>query len=108
MKVMKVVKFGNKISLTGYKLSNSNAPGSATPVSQSLLEEYLFPFPAPANSFLTLSGVIRNGSSQYEGQEGGKISEQNQFNRLQLVQLECPRIIGSFCPHGVLFKIFSF
>ena len=92
IKVMKVETFRNKISLTGCKLSNSNAPGSEHPVSQSLLEESLFPFPAHALSFLPLFGVIRNGSSQYEGHEGGKIWEQNQFNRLQIVQFECPRV----------------
>ena len=62
IKVRKVEHFWNKISSTGSKWSNSNAPGSETPVSHSLLEESLFPFQSPAPSFLPLSGVIRNGS----------------------------------------------
>ena len=49
------------------------------------------PLPAPAASSLPLSGVIRNGSPQYKGQEGGKILEQNQLNRLQMVQFEYPK-----------------
>ena len=51
------------------------------------------PFSAPAASSLPLSGVIRNGSPQYGRKEGGKFSEQNLFNRLQMVQFECPRVI---------------
>ena len=50
-----------------------------------------FSFPTPAASFLPLSGVIRNGSPQYKGQEGGKFMWQNQFSRLQMVQFECAR-----------------
>ena len=49
-------------------------------------------FSAPAASFLPLSGVIRNGSPQYEGEEGGHFLEQNHFNRLQMVQFEYPRV----------------
>ena len=149
--------FWNKISLTGYKLSNLNVPGNVAPVSHSLLCESLFPIfspccflpsyhllgnkkldlpvwrtgrwknwgtksaeqhangpflmpqvlkplclihfcvnpfspiSAPAASFLPISWVIRNWTSQYERQEGGKIREQNLLNRLQMVQFECPK-----------------
>ena len=92
IKVRKVENFWDKISLTGCQWSNLNAPGSETPVSQSLLEESIFPFPASAPSYFLFSGVIRNGSPQYKGQEDGQISEQNQFNRLQMVQFECSRV----------------
>ena len=36
------------------------------------------------------SGVIRMGS-QYEGKKVGNSSDQKWLNRLQMVQLECPR-----------------
>ena len=51
----------NKISFTGCQWSSLNAPGSGTPVSHSLLKSSLFPFSAPAPSFLPLSGVLRKG-----------------------------------------------
>ena len=35
--------------------------------------------------------VIRNGTPQYKDQDDGKILRQNQLNRLQMVQFECPR-----------------
>ena len=38
-----------------------------------------------------LSGVIRNGSPQYEGQKLKNLWEQNWLNRQQMVQFECPR-----------------
>ena len=50
-----------------------------------------FPFSAPAHSFLPHSGVIRNWTSQYERLTSGNFLEQNQLNRLQRVQIECPR-----------------
>ena len=37
------------------------------------------------------SGVIRNGSPKYIGQEDEKMLWQNQLNKLQLVHFECPR-----------------
>ena len=79
----------NKIFSTGCKWSNSSAPRSETPVSHQLLGESIFPFPAPAPSFLPLSGVIRNGSPQYKGQEGGIFLKQNQLTRIQMGQFEC-------------------
>ena len=84
--------FWNKISLKDWKRSSLHAPGSGTPVSHSVLEISLFSFSAPAPSFLPLSGVIRNGSPQYKGLDVGNILEQKQFNRLQMVQFECPRV----------------
>ena len=85
MKVKKLENFWNKISLAGGKRSRLSAPGTGTPVSHSLLEESHFSFPAP------LSGVIDNWTPQYESQEVGKCMEQNQLNRLQMVQFECPK-----------------
>ena len=35
-------------------------------------------------------GLIDNWTPQYESQKGWKILEQNQLNRLQMVQFECP------------------
>ena len=61
-------------------------------MSHSLLEESISPFPAPAPSFLPLSGVIRNGSPQYKDKEDENIWEQNQLHRLQMVQFECPGV----------------
>ena len=46
---------------------------------------------APAPSFLPLSGVIRNWTSQYKDKVLN-CWEQNQFNRLQMVQSECPKV----------------
>ena len=92
IKVRKMEKLWDKISSTGYMWSILNAPSTETPVSHSLLGDSLFQFSAPAASSLPLSGVIRNGSPQYKGQEDGQISEQNQFNRLQMVQFECSRV----------------
>ena len=45
-------------------------------------------------SFLSSSlfWVIRNGSPQYKGQEGGNIFVHNQLNRIQKFQFECPRV----------------
>ena len=51
-----------------------------------------FPNSSPAPSFLLLSGVIRNGSTQYQGEGGGEILKQNQLNRLKMIQFECPRV----------------
>ena len=54
MKGNNVEFFWNKISFTG---SNwSNAPSTETPVSHPLLSESVFPFSAPAPSFLPLWG----------------------------------------------------
>ena len=92
MKGRKVDNFWNKFRLTGCKWSNLNAPGTETPVSHPIFGDSLFPFSAPAPSFPPLSGVIRNWTSQYERQKGGKCLEQNQVIRLQLVQFECPRV----------------
>ena len=47
-----IIKFWNNISITGCKWSNSNAQGSGTPVSHSLLGDSLSPFSAPASSSL--------------------------------------------------------
>ena len=85
MKTAKLENCLDKISLTGCKWSSLNAPSTETSVSHSLLSESLFSFSAP------LSGEIRNWTPQYKDQEGGKIWEQNQLNRLQMVQFECPR-----------------
>ena len=60
---------------------------------QFLIHFWVIPFPpfsAPAASSLPPSGVIRNGSPQYKGQEGKTFLEQNQLNELQMVQFECP------------------
>ena len=54
MKGRKFETFWDKISLTGYKWSNSNAPGSETPVSHPLLGDSLFPIFSPC-SFLSSS-----------------------------------------------------
>ena len=43
------------------------------------------PFPAPAAYSLSLSGLITNRSTQYEGKKGGKFLEPNQLNRLKMV-----------------------
>ena len=64
IKVRKVEKLWNKIRSAGCKWSNLNAIRTETPVSHSLLGDSLFPFSAPAASFLP--GVIRNWTSQYE------------------------------------------
>ena len=51
----KVEHFWSKISLTSYKRSSLNAPGSQTPVSHSHLVSSLFPFSSPAlPSFLSV------------------------------------------------------
>ena len=75
MKVKNVEYIWDKISPTGCKLSNLNAPSTETLASHSLLGESLFLI------FL----------SQYESQKGEKFMEQNQLNRLQMVQFECPK-----------------
>ena len=67
-------------------------PKYRIPESHSILGDSFFPFSAPAASSLLLSGVIRNWTSHYERLWGGIFFEQNQFNRLQMVQLECPRV----------------
>ena len=105
MKVRKVEIFWNKISPTCCNWSSLIAPGTETPVSHPLLGESLFPFQAPAASFLPLSGVIRNGSSQYEGQEGGTFVEQNQLNRLQMVHFERPRDTHPFVSRFIHFQV---
>ena len=56
----------------------------------------LFQFSVPAPSFLPLSGVIDNWTLQYECQKGGNFLEQNQLNRLLMVQFECPRVRNPF------------
>ena len=38
-----------------------------------------------------ISGVIRDWTPQYKDQDDGKIWRQNQLNRLQIVQFECPK-----------------
>ena len=76
-------KFGDKISLTGCKWSSLNAPSTETPVSHPFWGESLF--------LIFSSGVIRNWTPQYKDQDDGKIWEQNQLNRLQMVQFECPK-----------------
>ena len=50
-----------------------------------------FPFSVLAASFLLLSGVIRNWTSHYKGQERGKYLGQNQPNSVQMVQFEFPK-----------------
>ena len=84
-KSQKVGKFLNKISSKVCKWSSLNVPGTGTPVSHSLMEESCFSFPAP------LSGVIDNWTPQYESLKDRQILGQNQLNRLQMVQFECPR-----------------
>ena len=100
MKGKKVDNFWNKISLTGCKWSNLNAWGTGTIVSHSLLGDSHLPFFSPC-SFLpqSLSGVIRNWTSQYERQKSGNFLEQNQLNRLEMIQFECP----GYWNHCVLF-----
>ena len=86
-------KFLNKISSTGCKWSNLNAPPQVLkPLCPILFwVNPFFSFSAPAASFLPLSGVIDNWTSQYEGWRGVKFLEPNQLNRLQMVEFECPR-----------------
>ena len=86
-------KLLNKISLTCCKWSSLNAPRSETLVSHSLLRSSLLQFSAPAPSSLLLSGVIRIGLLWEAGEKDGKVIEQNQLNRLQMVQFECPSVI---------------
>ena len=47
-----------------------------------------FQFPAPADSSLWGN---KKREPQYKDQEGGNLLEQNQLNRLQMVQFECPK-----------------
>ena len=62
--------FCDKISLTGCKWPNLNAPGSGTSVSHSLLKSSLFPFSAlPFLSFLSL----QNEELGYYGRLGKKV-----------------------------------
>ena len=93
IKIRMVGKNSIKISLIGCKLSSLNAPSTETPVVHSLLNASLFPISSPC-SFLSSSlfWVIRNGSPQYKGQEGGNIFVHNQLNRIQKFQFECPRV----------------
>ena len=51
-----------------------------------MVPKYRNPFVSSIFSHFQLSGVIRNGSTQ----DDGKIMQQNQLNRLQMVQFECP------------------
>ena len=63
---------------------------------------YFSPFP--------LSGVMYNWTPLYESQQIGKHLGQNQFNRLQMVQFECPRYRNncvSFTAERIPFLIFS-
>ena len=84
----KAMSRGGQGELTCYRWSSLNAPSTETPVSHSLLSESLFSFPAP------LSGVIRNWTPHYKDQESGTFMEQNQLNRLQMVQFECSRYLN--------------
>ena len=61
-------------------------------MSHSLLGSSLFPFSAPGPSLPLLCGVIRNGSLWEAGQKGGNFLVHYQLTRLQMVQLECPRV----------------
>ena len=45
--------------------------------------------PIPFSHF-PLSGVIDNWTPQYESKKGGKLMEQNQLKKLQMVPFECP------------------
>ena len=87
-KDQEVGKFWDKISFTNCKWSKLNAPGTEIPVSHPFLGESLFSFP--------LSGVIDNWTLQYECQKGGNFLEQNQLNRLLMVQFECPGVRNPF------------
>ena len=85
--------YWNKISLKGCKWSCLNALGSESPISHPLLKSFLSPFqPLLIPSFLPTSGVIRIGLLWEAGPKVGNLLEQNQFDRLQMVQLECPRV----------------
>ena len=92
MKRKKVETFWGKISLIGCNLSILNAPGTETPVSHPIWGDSLVPFSAPAASFLPLSGVIKNWTSQYKRKKGGEIFERNMLNRLKMAQFECPKV----------------
>ena len=74
--------FGDKISLTGCKWSSLNAPSTETPVSH----------PFWGESFFLISTLWGNKEldSPYKEQDDGKFQEQNQLNRLQMVQFKCP------------------
>ena len=84
MKVENMGKVWNRISLTGWKWSSLNAPGSGSPAFHSFLCDSLFLFP--------LSGVIRNWTSQHEWLQREIFSVQNQLNELKMVHFECPRL----------------
>ena len=43
------------------------------------------------NGLQMVSRVIRNGTPQYKNQDDGTFVGQNQLNRLQMVQFECPK-----------------
>ena len=96
----KVELFWTIISLTSSKWSSLNAPW--------LLKRSIFfwvipfsQFSAPAAFFPPLSGVIRNGSSQYKGQEGGNFGNQNSLTGCNRSSLNAP---GSETPvsHSLL------
>ena len=92
-----VGKSWNKISLTGCKYSNSNAPKVRKPGPSSTFGSFPFAFPFShfqplLSPLLLLFEEIRNKTPQYKGQDGEKILEQNQLNRLLMVQFKLPKV----------------
>ena len=79
-------KFLNKITSTGYKWSNSCAPSTETPLTHCFFEGIPFLISSP----ISLWGN-KNWTPQYKDQDDGKIPEQNELNRLQIVQFVCPK-----------------
>ena len=58
------------------------------------LEEVPFPIFCPVPSFIPLSAVYIIGLLWKARLKGGNFLERNQFNRLQMVQFECHRVIN--------------
>ena len=56
-----------------------------------LIHFELIPFSHFQPLLLPLSGEIRNGRPLYKDQGDGQFCDQNQLDRLQMVQLECPK-----------------
>ena len=98
MKGKKLESFWNKIRLTGCIWSSLNALGSETPVSHLLLGDSIFAIFFPC-SFLPSWGNKELDLPVWKV----KILEQNQLNRLQMVQYECSKVT-----HQLVFSLVSF
>ena len=110
MKGRKAEKFWDKISSTGFKWSNLNAPSTETPVSHSLLSDSLFPIFSSC-SFLP-SSLCSNKKRELPVRKVGRWKNvgTKQLNRLEMVQFECPKYRNPcvlFILSGSLFPIFS-